>query len=213
VETSAGQRGGIGDSRSGHGRELLVDAFTKVAAERGYPRTTVEEVERQADVSPGTFHAQFPDTLQAFIAAYDVYFDRLFSQAANACKGEVDWPSKVRAVVACGLECLHETPSRARLFTVEAVGAGPALLERRFTLIARIAAQLREGRRHHPRAAVLPAAMEWVLVAGAFDRVTSHLLAEETSLLPLMEPDLSALLLAPYPYVGLAEASAIAEVS
>jgi len=57
----------------------------------------------------------------------------------------------------------------------------------------------------------LPDATEWMLVAGAFDRVTSHLLAEETSLLPLMEPDLSALLLAPY--AGPAGASMIADVS
>ena len=198
---------------SGYGNThtLLVDAFTKVAAERGFARTTVEEVERQADLTPGTFLEHFPDKLYAFIAAYDAAFERIFSQVTSACEGEADWPSKVRAAVACCLDCLHETPSRARLFVVEAVGAGPALLERRFAQITRLAAHLREGRRHYPLAANLPDVTEWVLVAGALDRVTSHLLAEEASVLPLMEPELSALLLAPY--VEPNEESVIADVT
>jgi hypothetical protein len=149
--------------------------------------------------------------LHAFAAAYDTFFERLFRQVENVCEGEPDWTGKVRTAVACALECLHETPSRARLFAVEAFGAGPALLERRIAQADHLAAQLREGRRHYPLSATLPDAMEWVLVAGVIARVTSHLLAEETSLLPLLERDISALLLAPY--VGPAEASAIAEIS
>ncbi len=204
-----------GSSGEAHGdgstRGRIIDAFTKVAAERGYARTTLDEVAKEADVSPAAFHEYFPDTLHAFVAAYDVFCERLFEQVANSCESEQDWPGKVRAVVACLLECLYETPGRARLFAVEAVSAGPALLERRIAQADRLAAQLRAGRRHYPDSATLPEATEWVLVAGVVARITAHLLAEEIALLPLLEDDVSALLLAPY--TGPAEASTIARVS
>jgi AcrR family transcriptional regulator len=212
VATKPEQSGRNGDDdRRGSSYARLIDAFTKVAAERGYARTTIEEVAEEANVPPAVFHEHFPDKPRAFAAAYDAFFERLFSQVAGACKSEEEWPAKVRAAVACGLECLHETPSRARLFAVEAVGAGPALLERRIAQADRLAEGLREGRRHYPDSAALPEATEWVLVAGVVARVTAHLLAEETALLPLLESDLSALLLAPY--TGPAEASAIVRVS
>jgi hypothetical protein len=55
MTASAEQGGEMGIPRNDGSHALLIDAFTKVAAERSYARTTVEEVERQADVPRGPF--------------------------------------------------------------------------------------------------------------------------------------------------------------
>jgi AcrR family transcriptional regulator len=179
-------------------RERLIDAFTKTAAERGYARTGAAEVAAEADLPHEAFFHHFPDLQRCLAASYDAYFDRLIDHIEDACDGEREWPKRVKAAVGASLEFVVETASRARLFSVEAVSTGPALLERRFASTTRLAVRLEHVRAHCPRAAALPAATEWVLVAGAHARVTAHLLAEEVAMLPDLEPQLVELLLSPY---------------
>jgi AcrR family transcriptional regulator len=179
-------------------RERLIDAFTKTAAERGYARTDAAVVTAEAGLPHEAFFDHFPDVPRCLAASYDAYFDRLMAHIEDACYAEREWPKRVKAAVGASLEYVGETASRARLFSVEAIGAGPALLERRFASTTHLAARLEHVRAHCPQAAALPAATEWVLVAGAHSRVTAHLLAEEAAMLPELEPQLVELLLSPY---------------
>lgn len=179
-------------------RSRLIDAFTKVAAERGYTRISAAQVAAEAGLPREAFYAHFPDLRRCLIASYDAYFERLMAHIEEACEGEEEWPGRVKAAVGASLEFVLETASRARLFSVEAISAGPALLERRFASTTRLAARLEHLRAHSPRATEIPASTEWVLVAGVYSRITAHLLAEEAGLLADLESELVELLLAPY---------------
>lgn len=179
-------------------RSRLIDAFTKVAAERGYARVSAAQVAAEAGLPGEAFYEHFVDLPRCLVASYDAYFERLMAHIEEACEGEDEWPDRVKAAVGACLEFVLETASRARLFSVEAISAGPALLERRFASTTRLAARLQRLRDHSPRAEELPASTEWVLVAGVYSRITAHLLAEEAGLLADLEPELVELLLGPY---------------
>jgi AcrR family transcriptional regulator len=189
-------------------RERLIDAFTRVASDRGYEQVTIEEITAAAGVSRTMFFDQFDSKRQCLTAAYDAFFERLTVQARDAGRAEETWPASVRAGVGASLEFLSETNSRARLFMVEGIAGGLPLLERRFALMGRLAQLLKGGRKLHPPAGKLPPSTEWFLVGGVFTRVSAHLLAEESGALLALEPEVVEHVLTPY--IGAYEARRVA---
>jgi AcrR family transcriptional regulator len=179
-------------------RQLLIDSFTRLAAESGYDETTGEQAAISAGLAPEAFYRHFPDELRCLVAAHGSFCARLFACVEEAAAEESEWPARVRRAVAAALEWLREMESRARLFFVEALALGPPIVERGVAEIDRAAEYLREGRRYFPAAAVLPEATEALLLGGAVGVVTSYLLAERASLLPSLADELSDLLLFPY---------------
>lgn len=179
-------------------RERLVDAFTKVAAERGYAATSVEDVAAEAGLPPATFDAHFRDMRQCLLAAYDHFYDCLITEVEDAMDLGAPWRSQVEAGVRAALGFVFESAGVARLFAVEALAVGPPAIERYTVAIERIVALLRLGRGRSAEAAALPPLTEAVLVAGTVSLVSAALLAEEEASLPELESQLVDVLLLPY---------------
>lgn len=196
--------GGSGGRDPAEERERLVDAFTKVAAERGYAATAVEEVAAEAGLGRAAFAAHFRDKQQCLLAAYDHFFDRLIGEVEDAMDLEAPWPRQVESGVEAALGFVIESAGAARVFAVEAPAVGPPAIDRYIVAIERIVALLRLGRERSREAAALPALTEAVLVAGAVSLVTAALLAEEQERLPDLQAGLVEVLL--LPYVGSDEA-------
>ncbi len=183
-------------------RELLVDAFTKVAAEHGYVRATVPDVAAAAGLPGSAFYAQFGDKRQCLLAACDRFLARLIEEIEEAMDPHLPWAEQVETGVAVALAFVFEQVDAARLFAVEALTVGPPALDRYQTSIQRIAGLLRHGRERSPEAAALPQLTEAMLAAGAVSLVTSALLAEDPARLSLLEPQLVEVLLLPYAAAG-----------
>jgi len=189
---------GRGESEAQAVRERLIAAFTRTVAERGYETVTVERVVSQAGLTVEDFHRHFSDRDQCLLAAYDDFVVRLMTHVEAACKGEDDWVDSIKAAIGAGLGFFGELASTSRFFMVEAMGSGPAAIERRFATIDLLAEPLRRGRELYPAAAALPAATEQTLVAGIVLLVSVHLLAEDLDALSRLEPDVVELVLTPY---------------
>jgi AcrR family transcriptional regulator len=177
---------------------LLIDAFIKVAAERGYAKTTAGEVAFAAGLPGSAFYAQFSDKRQCLLAAYDHFFAGLVEEIEEAMDFGAPWAQQVETGVAAALAFVNEQVDAARLFAVEALTVGPPAIDRYQAVIQRIAGLLRYGRARSPEAAALPALTEAVLAAGAVSLVTSVLLAENQAGLPRLEAGLVEVLLLPY---------------
>lgn len=180
------------------GRERLIDAFTKVASDRGYASTTVAEVASVADLPPAAFHAHFSNKRQCLSAAHEAFFDRLHEEAASAVDGDQEWPVRVKTAVFAVLEFVEETASRSRFFALEVLIAGPLILERHRAALDRVAPLLREGREYLPQAGNLPELTEVVLIGGAAVLLCSSLLAEERLPVSKLAQELVEMLLLPY---------------
>ncbi len=179
-------------------REMILDSFTKLAAEAGLNQVRGADAAERAGLSGAAIYCHYVDERRCLVAAHDAFVQRLSGHVVEAAREEEEWPARVRRGIAACLECLAEMESRARLFAVEALAAGPAILESRFECTAAIAEALREGRSHFPAAAGLTDSLEWTLVAGAIAQVTAYLLSEQGSCLPALEAELTELLLIPY---------------
>jgi AcrR family transcriptional regulator len=169
-----------------------------LGAERGYENLSPAAVAATAGLPEAVFHEHFTSIQQCLGAAYDSFVARVMTETASAMGEDDDWPVQVRSAVAAGLAFVNETATRSRFFAVDALAAGPLILERYSASMAGIVGIMRAGREERPEAADLPDLLEPILIGGMASLVTGALLVEEHEHLPAMETELVEILLTPY---------------
>jgi AcrR family transcriptional regulator len=185
-------------------RRRLVTAISRVAAERGYDDLTVDRVVDLAGLSDADVNRHFATNQQGLIAAFEAFLERLSDEVAQASVADGSWPENLRRAVAAVLDYIAEANDLARVLAVEVAASSLAGAQAQLAAIEVFAVRLRSGREIYPDASELPSPTERVLVGGIASIIADHLLAEEASALPRLEPDLSELLLVPF--LGRAEA-------
>ncbi|HZL48876.1 MAG TPA: helix-turn-helix domain-containing protein [Solirubrobacteraceae bacterium] len=126
-------------------RGRLLAAAVEVVAESGYAGMSMARVTGRAGVSRGTFYELFEDREDCFLAAFDDSIIRIASVAAPAYEGEQRWEERVRAGLTSMLECIGGGPGLGSLPVVEALSAGPRVLDRRAQWLARLTSIIERG--------------------------------------------------------------------
>jgi len=127
-------------------RERLIAGLAEAIAENGYSGTTIAHITRHAAVSRRTFYEHFSSKDECFVAAYDTVMAELRQRVSAAFEGADDWPHAVKAGIGAMLEFLAAEPSLARLCMVEALVAGPVVVERYDAAIQGLVPYLEAGR-------------------------------------------------------------------
>jgi AcrR family transcriptional regulator len=112
-------------------RARMLAATVQVVGELGYEKMSVARVTARAGVSRRTFYDLFVDREACFLAAFRETVGRARALACDAAAGERDWRSRVRAGLAALLQLFAEEPLAGRVLVVDALKAGPAVLEHR----------------------------------------------------------------------------------
>jgi AcrR family transcriptional regulator len=145
-------------------RARMLLAARQVVAGEGYARMSVERVVARAGVSRKTFYDVFENREDCFIAAFDdaiAHAERVVREPYEAERG---WREKVRAGLAALLGLLEDEPELRTVCVVEALGAGPRVLEHRTRVVAVLIAAVDEGRNEAKKEAP-PLAAEGVVGA------------------------------------------------
>jgi AcrR family transcriptional regulator/DNA-binding MarR family transcriptional regulator len=127
-------------------RARLLDAAFSVVSEDGYRRMTARRVSGRAGVSNKTFYDLFTDREDCFLAAFDHAVEEIAAVVFPAWVGEQEWATRVRAGLGALLGFLDGESEMCRLLFVEALGAGPRVLERRAEILGRLERVIDEGR-------------------------------------------------------------------
>jgi AcrR family transcriptional regulator len=77
VRKSAGPGAAAGDRRVRRTRKLLHDAFLALVLEKGYEKTTIQDILDRADVGRSTFYVHFRDKEALLTASFDGMRDQL----------------------------------------------------------------------------------------------------------------------------------------
>jgi AcrR family transcriptional regulator len=191
-------------------RERLIAGLAEAVAENGYAGTTIAHITRHAAVSRRTFYEHFGSKDECFVAAYDTVMAELRERVGDAFEQEQDWPHAIRAGIAAMLKFLSSEPNLARLCMVEALVAGPVVVERYDAAIQGLVPYLGAGRegRSPEVLAGLSATTEEALVGGMVSLISRRIFADRTAELESLLPDLVEFTLTPY--LGSAEAAKIA---
>ncbi len=192
-------------------RERLIAGLAEAIAENGYSGTTIAHITRHAAVSRRTFYEHFSSKDECFVAAYDTVMKELQERVSEAFDGAEDWPHKVKAGIGAMLSFLAAEPNLARLCMVEALVAGPVVVERYDAAIQGFVPYFQTGREGRPPEVLarLSPTTEEALVGGMVSLISRRIIAGKAEQLEELLPDLVEFTLTPY--IGSADAAEIAQ--
>ncbi|MHB8329134.1 MAG: TetR/AcrR family transcriptional regulator [Acidimicrobiales bacterium] len=103
-------------------RARLLAAVTSLVAEEGYAGTTITALARRAGVSPNVFYEHFAGKEECFLAAYDVFVERIVTAINGVIDGAQPWEAFVAGAVGAYLALLQDDPVACRAFVLEVEG-------------------------------------------------------------------------------------------
>jgi AcrR family transcriptional regulator len=112
----------------------------------GYAGFTVAHVIQRAKVSRKTFYEVFLDREDCFAALFEQAIAELSRRVVPAYEAQASWREKVRAALVELLSFIDDEPALARLCFVDALAAGPRILERRTSVLRAVRAVIELGR-------------------------------------------------------------------
>ncbi len=131
-------------------RVRMLGAMVDLTRERGAERVTVAHVVSRAGVSRRTFYEIFADREACLLAALDEAIEQIAAAVLPAYQRDRAWLGRIRAGLTAALKFFDEQPAVAALCVVDALGAGPAALERRAVVLDALVSAVNRGRREAP---------------------------------------------------------------
>jgi len=186
-------------------RARMLAAAVDAVEQVGYARLTVAQVIGRAKVSRKTFYDVFADRDDCFLAAFEQAIADGGAVVREAYGQERDWCNGIRAGLARLLMFMDEQPGLAKVCVVDALGAGPRVLERRATVLEQLAEVIDEGRSVADPDQPPPQVTAEGVVGAVFAVLHTRLLESDSEpLASLLGPLMSMIVL---PYLGPAAAS------
>ena len=159
-------------------RSRLLAGAVATIEELGYPQATVARITARARFSRRTFYQMFANRDECFAAVLEEVAATVAGELAAAGLEGLPWRERVRTGVWGILVFFDREPALARVCVVQALRAGPLVLERREAVLARLAAVVDEGRTEGARGEGLhPADRRGFGRRGVCDRLLAALAA------------------------------------
>jgi AcrR family transcriptional regulator len=204
-------------------RARILSAAARVVEELGYEGMSVARITSRAGVSRRTFYDQFDGREECFLALFDQTVARvggIAQDATIAMAGRKGWLERIRSGLGAVLLLFDDEPAVGSLLVVEALAAGPRVLEGRASVLDSLKQIIDEGRGEAKRGdGPAPLTAEGV-VGAVFSVIHARLLeqragtrsangpsrahARQGALVGLLNPLMGMIVL---PYLGRAAAS------
>ncbi len=126
----------------------MLSAAARVISQHGYNGLTVARITTAANISRRTFYQQFNSREDCFLALFETAATRAETLAREAAADRETWREQVRAGLTALLRFIDEEPALGSLLIVDALSAGPAVLERRAHILDTLAVVVDRGRAH-----------------------------------------------------------------
>lgn len=178
-------------------RSHILRGALEVFGEKGYARTSVQDLIDEAGISRATFYKYFPDREACLVALNDAVLRWLEAEAREEIASAADWPSRVRAVTARVVGLVSDDPRIGRVCSTETMLASAEVGARQRAGLDALAEGLRVGRAHSRWGKELPDSLEDFLVAGGVSLATRSAFRQLPAKMDL-GPEIAELMLIPY---------------
>ena len=179
-------------------RSRLVAGAVGAIDELGYPQASIGRITTRSGVSRRTFYDMFANRDECFAAVLGEAAIQVEGELAAAGLERLPWRERVRTGLWTILAFFDREPALARACVIQALRAGPPVLERREEILARLAAIVDGGRTEGARGEnCTPLTAEGV-IGAAFAIVHSRLPRGEGEQLRGLLGELMAMIVLPY---------------
>ena len=127
-------------------RVRILSAAARVVGELGYEGMSVARITAGAGISRRTFYDLYEHREDCFLDLFEEVTARAHRVAREAAAGHESWRERVRAGLLALLVLIDEEPALGSLLVVDALGAGPRVLERRAHELERLSKIIDQGR-------------------------------------------------------------------
>jgi AcrR family transcriptional regulator len=179
-------------------RSRLLAGAVATIDELGYPRATVGRITARARLSRRTFYQMFANRDECFAAVLEELVATVAGELAAEGMEGLAWRERVRAGLWRILVFFDREPALARVCVVQALCAGPLVLECREAVLAQLAAVIDEGRLEGGRGDGLTPVTAEGLVGAAFAIVYARLSRRDGESLTGLLGELMAMIVLPY---------------
>jgi AcrR family transcriptional regulator/DNA-binding MarR family transcriptional regulator len=173
-----------GDILVSHAQRLrMLSSALAIVSEHGYAQMSVARVTGRAGVSRRTFYDLFEDREDCFLAIFEEGVDRAVGLVVEAYGRGRNWREKIRSALRALLAFLDEEPALRSLRVVDALNAGPRVLEHRGEVLERCSTALQQGATKSGRE--IPEIIGEGVVGAVFSVIHTRLLQKRPG--PLIE--------------------------
>ena len=179
-------------------RQRILFAAARLAEEKGYDATTMNDITKRAGVDGRAFYAMFTDKQDAFMAVHELGFQHVMEVTAEAFFSGDSWPERNWEAGRAFTQFLEMNPLVANVGFIESYAVGPAAVQRVEDSHSAFAMLLQEGYRHVSQDARPPRVVLETIIATTFEIVYLSARGRRTERLGGLLPHLTFLVLAPF---------------
>jgi len=133
-------------------RDVILDAAERLFAARGFARTTIKQIGREAGVNSALLYYYFADKDQLYRDVLQRFVSRLVARTMTGSAGDGDPAARLRAFVAAQADALAANPHFPRLLVRELIDFDAAHAVEQIQLLAatsfrRLCGLIEEGQR------------------------------------------------------------------
>ena len=187
-------------------RLRILYATARMAEQKGYTATTVEDIIKLARVDGRSFYRHFSDKQEAFTAVHELGFQEVMDVTAKAFFAAEGWPERSWEAARALTQLLQENPLVAHIGFVEAYAIGPSAVQRVEDSHIAFMFFLQEGLVHTPQASPPSRVAIEAIVSGIFEIIYLQIRAADEPQIASMLGDIMHLWLTPF--LGVKEADA-----
>ncbi len=179
-------------------RSRLLAGAVATIDELGYPRATVGRITARARLSRRTFYQMFANRDECFAAVLEEVVNVVSGELAAAGLDRLPWRERVRTGLFTILAFFDREPAPARVCVVQALRAGPQVLQCREAVLAWLVALVDEGRCEGARGEGCTSLTAEGVVGAAFAIAYARLLRQDGEPLTGLLGELMAMIVLPY---------------
>jgi AcrR family transcriptional regulator len=176
-------------------RTRLLGAVAHLTLDQGYEALTDPQIAQFAGISTESFHKNFADKQECFMAVVDAFVDETIETVTASAARASSWPESVYLGIKAGIEHFVAHPGLVRMAFVDIFDVGPAVTDSIGRSLQKLHSLLSETAPEPIRA---PALAHEAVVGAVWAVIASYAVRKRVKYLPSLIDHIAFIVLAPY---------------
>ena len=176
-------------------RSRVLEAVAHLTMDEGFGKLLDPQIAQFAGMSTGTFHKQFPDKGECFLAVIDEFANEIIEIMIAASEGADGWDEAVYFSVQAAVDYMVAQPDLMRMAFIDIFDVGPRMIERLNLILERFVKLLEQGAPQPRRA---PALCAEAITGAMWAVLGGYAVHNRLRYLPCLVDHLAFIVLAPY---------------